>query len=694
MTDAAHRRLLDRLRPDTARTGRVRRLLATTHNLEAEFFDTDFLCTALSIAQTDFVAHSGQLALQRKLAGLDYSGVLCEARAYEARPSLRTVVHPVLVPGACLHAKLLIIEYEHAVRVLLGSANLTAAGYRHNREVCGESIAHEDESEKAAQLAAILRSAREVLTPFSARAQEFLGQLDRVLARVEGWASGQPVAVSSVLWSDGARPLWRALLERWPAGLQVQRLRVVSPFWCEDGSSDTPLRRLLAELRRRNTLAERCAVQLFVESAPLAEGGFAPKLHPAVYFADFPGVSVRVIPVDPRVDSAELDVKVELNAARSLHAKLLVLESRDRALAYAGSANFTRNGFALRHAASGSDQTTANVEAGWAFELPAGEVGALLPPSANAGQELVSLAAPLQPDSAPIEEPPTFWPGALLCAELTPAPGDQALDLSTTWDAATPAGWTVRAPAHAGMEPESGQLLLTTTAGNALVTTALSAAALEAILRQRHVLVESPGGSAAFPVNVAVGAARDRLPLSAAGAKPGESDLLLYYQGRITFEDLYPDLDAASGPAHAGATKLGTSVDKSRIQAYQIRAFVDALPGMQRELLSARGSRGMIYQAFLGEVSPLALARHVVAQVEAGTRSSTAGAFQLVELIELLRAVAAEAPADVEHYAELCQQAQAEMEAALAHVRGRHPNTLHPTSAFAHYAEQLQEMPR
>jgi hypothetical protein len=144
MTDAAQRRLLDRLRPDTSRTGRVRRLLATTHNLQADFFDADFLCTALSIAQADFAGHSEQIALQRKLAGLDYSGVLCEARAYEQRPSLRTVVHPVTVRGACLHAKLVVIEYDHAVRVLVGSANLTSTGYRENREVLGEHLAYEN----------------------------------------------------------------------------------------------------------------------------------------------------------------------------------------------------------------------------------------------------------------------------------------------------------------------------------------------------------------------------------------------------------------------------------------------------------------------------------------------------------------------------------------------------------------------
>ena len=697
MSEAAQRRLLDRLRPDTSRTGRVRRFLATTHDLQADFFDGDFLCTALSIAQADFAGHSGQLALQRKLAGLEYSGVLCEARAYSGRPSLRTVVHPVTLRSAVLHAKLVVIEYEHAVRVLIGSANLTAQGYRYNREVLGELLAHRDENMPLAQAVATLRSAREVLTAFDERAAEFLRQLDAVVTRLESWIGPQASAAgtSPVIWSDGARPLWRSLLERWPAGTSVERLRIVSPFWCEDGTRETPLRRLLKELQTRKVLSPRCQVGLYMESSPLAGGGFVAEKTPAVYFSDFSGVSVRVIPVDPTVAPSDLDVKVELNAARKLHAKVLVLEGRDRALAYAGSANFTRRGFGLRRAVAETEGVVANIEAGWVFELSKAAVIGLLPPAANAGFDLPSLVEPnavAAPE--PEDEPTAFWPETLLSADLTPSAESDALELTTTWAQGTPAGWTVRTARQelARWIPESA--LLTTTASGGQVTTPLSPSDLQAILRQRHVLVVAAEGQAAFPVNVAAGEARLRLPLSSAGSAPGEDDLLAYYQGRITFDDLYPGVEeGGEGLAAArGAARAQHGVDKSRIQAYQIRDFVDALAGIKRELLGARGSQGMLYQAFRGEVSPVALARHVTSQVGGSSRSVTAGAFQLVELLALLKSVASEAPPDVEHYAETCERARSEIDACLVGLRQKHAQELGPKSAFSTYASKVLEV--
>lgn len=693
MNDAAQRRLVDRLRPDTSRTGRVRRLLATTHNLQAEFFDSDFLCTALSISQADFAGHSGQLALQRKLAGLDYCGVLCEARAYEHRPSLRTVVHPVSVRSACLHAKLVVVEYDHAVRILIGSANLTQQGYRENREISGEHLAHHDEPRKVAQAAAILRSARATLGVFAERAQEFLTQLHAILKRLEGWAPAEPLEGAPVVWSDGGHPLWRTVVDRWPAGKRVERLCIVSPFWSEDGSSHTPLRRLLDELRGREVLAPRCAVELYVESRPLAQGGFVPEKMPAVYYEDFPGLSVRALPVDPKIAPADLDVKLDLTAIRRLHAKVLVLASRDLALAYAGSANFTRNGFGFRGGSSSAAGLSVNIEAGWVFELPPKAIPALLPTAANGGQAILSLSKP--GPVAPTEEdaePPGFWPASLLSAELTPSNEADVLDLTTRWASETPGGWAV----HAGsaVAPAGNQDPLFMTAGGAgTVVTNLSPQALQTLLRERNVVVAAPEGSAAFPVNVAAGDARHRLPLSPAGDKPGEGDLLAYYQGRITFDDLYPDPDGSvgrEGPTGAAARNV-QAVDKSRIQAYQIRAFVDALPGIRRELLAARGSGGVLYQAFLGEVSPVALAQHILTQVAQSSRSVTAAAFQLVELIAMLRSVAAQAPDDVEHYAATCDQARQAIEKRLDTLRQANASELSATSAFARYATSLQE---
>ncbi len=692
MNDAAKRRLVDRLRPDTSRTGRVRRVLATTHNLQADFFDSDFLCTALSISQADFAGHSGQLALQRKLAGLDYCGVLCEARAYQQRPSLRTVVHPVSVRGACLHAKLVVVEYDHAVRVLLGSANLTQQGYRENREVCGEALAHHDEPKKAAEIAAILRAARDTLGAFSERAAEFLAELDAVRARIEQWSAPELSTPAPVIWSDGTKPLWRAFVDRWPAGKLVERVCIVSPFWSEDGSSHTPLRRLLGELRDRHALSPRCSVELFVESKPLAGGGYVPEKVPVVFFSDFPGVTIRVLPVDPKIAPADLDVKLDITATRKLHAKVLMLTAHDATLAYAGSANFTRNGFGFRGAASGAVERAANVEAGWVFELTPKAAAQLLPPTANDGLALVSLSeagpvAVVEEDAQPVG----FWPASLLSAELTPSSEGDVLALATRWASETPAGWVV----HVGgqVDAQLGSSLFTTAAGAATVTTTLSAQALQSLLRERHILVVAPEGSAPFPVNVAAGEARHRLPLSPAGKKPGESDLLAYYQGRITFDELYPDPEEGDERNGSGgvAARGELAVDKGRIQAYQIRAFVDALPGIRRELLAARGSRGVLYQAFLGEVSPVALAQHILSQVTQGSRSVTAAAFQLAELIALLRTVAAYAPPELEHYSEVCAAARRTIETQLNGLRQSHATELGATSAFARYAASLQE---
>lgn len=117
---------------------------------------------------------------------------------------------------------------------------------------------------------------------------------------------------------------------------------------------------------------------------------------------------------------------------------------------------------------------------------------------------------------------------------------------------------------------------------------------------------------------------------------------------------------------------------------------MDALPGIRRALLNARGPRGVLYQAFLGEVSPLAIGRHVARQVAAGSRSVTAGGFQLAELIAVLRDVATQAPDDAEPYAELCAKARSELEALLEGLRREHPDELGGKSAFGRYASRLQ----
>jgi hypothetical protein len=76
------------------------------------------------------------------------------------------------------------------------------------------------------------------------------------------------------------------------------------------------------------------------------------------------------------------------------------------------------------------------------------------------------------------------------------------------------------------------------------------------------------------------------------------------------------------------------------LQSYLMREFVESLYGLKQILgEAAMRSPRAFEQAVLGEFSPLALASEVVTAVQAGRRSPTAAAFQLVELLGLLGAI-------------------------------------------------------
>jgi hypothetical protein len=130
------RKLMDRLAPDPA-LGRLLGILATTYEMQPEFFETDFLPTLLGLGAWDDRSWTSRIALEKHLAELEASSVLLDARPYRGRPrSLRVEVEPVFLhAGRILHAKVLVRVYEEAVCFIFGSANLTEPGYRRNREI-------------------------------------------------------------------------------------------------------------------------------------------------------------------------------------------------------------------------------------------------------------------------------------------------------------------------------------------------------------------------------------------------------------------------------------------------------------------------------------------------------------------------------------------------------------------------------
>jgi hypothetical protein len=332
--------------------------------------------------------------------------------------------------------------------------------------------------------------------------------------------------------------------------------------------------------------------------------------------------------VDPVVDSRELDVKVEITEPRRLHAKAVVCASGDYALAYAGSANFTHRGWGFG---------TGNIEAGWMVSGKTKQLLRLVPPTTGSPIPLPSSEL-VGPKETEPEEEGQPWPSFLHEVMLEPAESDEdQLELVARWGDDAPDTFRLATVAAEGIRSED-LLQGGGPAGEGRVT--LSRGNLTQLLVDREVWVHMPSSDepVAFPVNVAQGEARLRLPVAPNAVRPGEAALIAYYQGRISFDDMYPSTEAELQRHALGPSSVEeTGVDTSKIQSYQVRAFVEALPGLRRDLESVRGTRAVIAHAFLGEVSPVALARAISEQHFSGGKSATAAAFELVEIARAVR---------------------------------------------------------
>lgn len=676
-------KLIDQLTPDL-KAGRIEGVLATTYELDSTFIDEDFLPTVLGLSTTSSHRHSSRIALQRGLAELAAASFLMDARCYRGgRPSLRTeIVARVGDAGALLHAKVTLLVQPDALRLLIGSANLTDNGYRRNREVaCVLAVGRKDALRTGPIVAGALRLMPDVLQRWWTPSAQAVWELAR--SRLAEWGvdvDSPAVAATDderFVWSDRERTLWQRVVDAWPAGEAIEKIHIVSPFWSHDDGSG-PVCRLLQELGQRGSIAD-AALTLCTPAEAFAGGASRPALPVSYGTLDFArfGVRAAACAVVGAVDVNEAGVD-DLRAERKLHAKVLLIEGKKTAVAYAGSANFTASGWGFR--------PQANIEAGLLFVRRGksrADLQGLLPPLHS---ERVALdGAATQKLAVVVDEAPApVWPSFLQELRLLPAPGaDGRLLLRARVDGVA-GDWrvTCRDEATPVLEGREGPD----------VQTALTEAVLTRLLIDREARVfwwAGPPEGAVFPLNVDA-EARDALPLTPGSGMPGEDALLAYYQGRLTFEQLFPptglDLEDGDDDEKGAAVEGNASeVDTSGIQSYQVRSFIEALPGLERELQVAKTATALRF-ALRGPVSPLALARAVAARVQAGTRTTTAGAFQLVELLAVLdrlRSVAADDDARA-----TVDDAGDELGVVLADVIAAEPGGMGP--AFQRYQRRIR----
>jgi len=688
-----HRKLMDRLAPDPLH-GRLLGILATTYEMQPEFFETDFLPTLLGLGAWDDRNWTSRIALEKHLAELEAATVLLDAHPYRGRPrSLRVEIQPVpLKTGRILHAKVMLSVHEEAIRLIVGSANLTEPGYRRNREVVAVLTAAANRPAEAKLITDAIRGLDRLLSDWKTPSASEL--CDIAVKQLAEWQGDLDVDDQWFVWGGGETPLWKQVLDRWPKNEAVRRITVVSPFWSEERKRG-PVATFISALKSADSLADDAELRLLTEAAPDKQATYKPKLPET--FRDFDAQSIGIrayaMAVDPRVPPEEINMGEEFTGTRALHAKVVLLEGDDTSLAFFGSANFTNRGWGFR-----ADSHRANIEAGIVLRRSGANraaLNSLLPSTTGEPVPLAGAAAGrlALPDPSPDELP---WPSFLREVVLSPSESNaDVLELVAVVDSDGVDGfWEIT---HLPNDDQAGQVILSVAADETNKSShrlALDQQLLARILREQEVHIRwwaCPEGRS-FPINVTA-AARTALPISPGTGRPAEQHLIAYYQGRVTWEDLFPDPDSGDTTSHDELEDDDPSVvDTSRIQSYIVREFVEALKGINDDLKAAAHSpKACMRLALLGSVSPIALARRVLEAADSGNRTPTATGFQLVEILGCLDAARSydTSPLFRDDWLTLVDQAAIEIATMLEELQTRFPQDL--SRDFRRYAKTVRK---
>jgi hypothetical protein len=653
-------KLLDVFKPPE-KAGRLRSFCGLTYELQSDFFETELLPGLFNLGLWQTRGWSSRIALERYLDE-SYIGVVMEGRCYHGRPSLRIDLATHADPRgfAKQHAKLYLLHFEDCIRLVVGSANLTDKAFRAHREVLVAIDCTPQQPEAEPLIHQAVTGWLEHLG--SSSPEGMRDALERVRITSAAWSRERPgkePPTARFLWGGSERSLPEMVADAWPAGETVTTIDIVSPFWsCTDASAPQAL---VTSLRSRGHLDSSARIRILAE-ARVDSHEPVPSLPDVLveWAKALDGLEVSAAAVDPTlsVDEREAFSGVDVSLIRrSLHAKVLLLSGTKSSLVYVGSANCTAGGWGTRGPA-------ANIEAGLLFVSRKGHPFRTLLP-ATGGHE-INLAECRPADvSYTVDETPTApWPTFLREARLHPAGSEDRLRLTLAWREGEPRQvCEIRVPRAIDAPLWQGPV------ASQASDIELSSTALETLLVDRELVVRwgEPLREARFPVLVDERAKHD-LPLAPDIRLPGEQALLQYYQGRVRWEDLFPE-PGVHGAEGESAPSEESAVDTSRILAYQMREFVEALPGLLSDLSNVPHEERAWRRSLRGPVSPLKLARYVRSAFVEQKRSGTAALFQLLELQLALIRVRAQIKEPPDWFEQVFAEARTELETLIEQVK-------------------------
>lgn len=440
-------RLLDNWSPPDG-AGDPIAALATTFTFDADFFAQDCLTRFLSLStvsgEGDRISSIAAVLEEEDRLSEAQVTVLIDRSSPAEKRNLRWDVVPVEAPGGLLHAKVVVLIWERAARVVVGSANLTPAGYRRQVEATLAFDLDPDCQVPSSVFDDIATELRRVvdLVPASGARDRAESTIDLLEARVAdlGLGDRQPadVRIAVAPARPGNSPLG-SLDDVWRGGRPLSAT-VLSPFW--DGDRPSPAIAAVRDLLTGRPAARR-SLTAVVEVDP-----FVGIVRAPASMADETGLAIRMF------DGDEAE-------PRGLHAKVLLIESDDWIAAMVGSSNATSAGLGL-HA------TRGHVELNVWIGCPSGSA------LANVLRALVPIGDPLEPgadewDPAPDEDEPTtppLHPAFRWCTVKASPPPSVSLEIDwesapTDFRVSTPGGGVLLDASSADGSPQGAAVEVT-----------------------------------------------------------------------------------------------------------------------------------------------------------------------------------------------------------------------------------------
>jgi len=428
-------RLLDAwLPPSTA--GQAVACLATSYTFDPVFFEEQCLTRFAGIrngAEDEILVREYLIEREERLSQIK-AAALVDRDHCRGRRSLRwDLLGARHGPGGgILHAKVSLLVWARAMRLVVASANLTESGYRRNRELFFVLDAGPGEPFPAAAFIDALAFLDQAValadgeeTPAVRRWREVLADARARLASYGPGGIDSGTAIAFVGLGPGKPNLFERLEEAWgSSGGACREISAVSRFFDSDERNASKLVDALWSLGAKQG-------EVFLEArlpASFDSDGTARILAPAAFGTPPRDTcSVGLLAVDDRLDG---DI-------RPLHAKGILLSSASRRLACVGSANLTLAGTGLARDPNLEALIVVATKDAAAFRFLDGafrELGGVEPDRyefAGVATELESLE-----DGAYLALPP-FW----LSASYRRIGGEGVIELRFDTRRKAPDGW-------------------------------------------------------------------------------------------------------------------------------------------------------------------------------------------------------------------------------------------------------------